>query len=200
MKLPAEAKLLTTEKGALNLTDSYDMKTSTLARWIDFNYMGAGAVATAVFIGSTDLFIASNIVSSLGLLGLLVVYALEGNKTMKDFVDYATKRAMPITSKSWKVWGDDSGYYERSSYSSRNLSPNAKGYRVHQRATRFPKLVMFSPLRMFRKKLMSETIWYNPVSDIYTREVEHFGFAHYTSTTETYAGQRAVFRQALASI
>lgn len=200
MKLPAEAKLLTTEKSILELTDAYDMKTSTLARWIDFNYIAAASVIVTGFGHSVDLFIGSIIISSLGLLGLLVVYGLEGHKTVKDFSSYFTKRAEPITSKSWKVWGDDSGYYERHSYSSRNLSPNAKGYKVHQRAIKFPRLAMFSPRRMFRKKLMNEIIWYNPVSDIYTREMEYLGFAYYTSTTETYAGQRAVFRQALASI
>jgi len=202
MEVPAEARHLETSEEIVNLTDSsYDMRTSTFLRWLSLNYIGA-ATTVGTLVTADPVYLSGAETGAYWLFGIGaaagigtaisgIVQAI-GSFSDKDIYqnirDEVAKKAKPISAEEWR---------ESKSMSSYNKS---YGIRIRNRSVNNSLVTALLPARMFKKKLVSETVWYEPRTDTFTCESHYMGFAHYTKKIEKFAGRRQTFKTALASL
>lgn len=77
---------------------------------------------------------------------------------------------------------------------------NSKGYKVSQtvRSNRF--FTIYNPLRLFKRILINETVWYDPTTDVHTIERTYVNFKNVYTENEKFGGPRYSFRRALNSL
>jgi hypothetical protein len=206
MEVPEEARLISTSSSKENLTlNTVDMKTSTFLTWISVNYVGAGTsvaagIASDVIAGpALDAFlvptsITAGIVTGISMVIHGFVTALEAD-VRNGIKREITSKAKPIAANEWKEALENQK--TRSYYS--DSAPSGK-IRIRNRSVKMPVLAAFMPWRMFRKTLISETVWYEPHKDNFIRESHYMSFRHCTKTVEEFSGRRKTFRTALESI
>lgn len=202
MEVPAEARHIETSEESVNLTNSsYDMKTSTFLRWLSLNYIGA-ATTVATTVAGDPVYMAGSETGAYWLWGIGIGVGVStaisgivqaiGVLSCKDIYRNIRKeveeKAAPISADEWRktnrYYGNDGSY----------------GMRIRNRTVKNALYTAFLPTRMFKKKLVSETVWYELRSDTFTRESHYLGFAHYTKEVEKFSGRRQTFKTALASL
>lgn len=212
MEVPHEARRISGEpvSQVVNLTPSGpDMKTSTFLRWLSCNYIGA--------VASTAGIVTANTVMSETLLGLSItgtifvgvsvlaqgIGTLIAPKIHRNIKKEVAKQAKPIEPDEWKNLAymmKSTGDSRYSSYAPGNSSDAEKGIRIRHRGVKNASTTAFLPVRMFKKQMVSETVWYEPKKDSFYRETHYMGFANYTKVTEEFAGHRQSFKAALNSL
>ena len=96
-------------------------------------------------------------------------------------------------------WVSSSLVKNNSSYSAdRNMSNI--GYCVRKTNVKTVLPHLFNPLRFFGGVTLSETLWYNPVSDVYAVETEKLTAWEWQKSTEKFAGRRKALTDALRSL
>lgn len=212
MEVPEEARRISGEpvSKVVNLTTSTaDMKTSTFLGWLSYNYIGtvastAGLVATNYVTSDTLMVLSITGAVFVGISNLAHGLAsMIGPKIHRNIKDEVEKQSKPITPDEWKSLsymiranGDDNYY----GYSQGNSSDSSRGIRIRHRGVKNARTTALLPVRMFKKQMISETVWYEPKKDSFYRETHYMGFTHYTKVTEEFAGRRQSFKAALNSL
>lgn len=212
MEVPEEARLIDETSEVLNLTDNgVDMKTSTFLRWLSLNYVGTAVTFATGF--AADIMAATIPVDGAenSMLGVTVTVgiitaissAAHGIGLLMEKDIYRNvrwevrKQAKQISPEEWRqVLGTE---VKQTGYPYRNSNKNGR-IRIRNRSVRDATITAFLPTRIFKKKLVSETVWYEPREDNFIRESHYMGFAHYTKVTEKFAGRRKSFQAALDSL
>lgn len=202
-RMDIPAKLVAQKKPALEIIDvslSGDIGTSDQLRWNALNYAGLGFMASSIALnmltGLEGLFLTLAIISgSLTGISILVnsiLFMCIGHHSMRKIQGQMLNVAKPI----------EFNEFEKQTYMTNNqVSYLAKGgLRIKQKSTRTFLPHFFLPFRIFRKQLLSETTWYNPVHDIYLKKSIYVKANNLVRKTETYYGSRYEFKKAIDAI
>lgn len=76
----------------------------------------------------------------------------------------------------------------------------SKGYKVSQKVRGKRFFTIYNPLRLFKRILINETVWYDPTTDVHTIERTYANFSHIYTENEKFGGPRYSFRRALNSL
>lgn len=196
MKIPEHAKSLDSTSKVLNHTSEYNMHTGTVIKWISsmelglttstvFSFIPTEGFHTAGFVG----YIITGI--TLGIFGILM--GIEG-ETRKGF----RKGIKQI--KETPSYGDwvHSSLAPAKNYGTSQVS--GLGYCVRKTNVNTVLPHLLNPVRFFGGVPLSETLWYNPVSDVYALETERLTAWNWEKTTEKFAGRRKTLTDALRAL
>lgn len=198
MKIPEHAKLLETTDERQNFSSSYDTKTSTWVRWI--TGLQTSALTSGVLINvPVDAFnlvgsigvVCTSIAGAVGAIGMAIEHKSiraihQGVKDIKGIPDYSEWEKKSLKRTTYDHWDSE--------------PVSTKGYKVRKSTAKSFTMKFFDPRRMLGGAILSETLWYNPVSDIYTLETQNLRMFNWWITTEQYAGRRKAMSDALNSL
>jgi hypothetical protein len=191
--IPEQAKLIQETSNDANFSRTYDIHTGTVVKW-------SSAVVVMGYPAGIMAFISGGPWPGLAL-GFGIASVVAGFFTLGAmFIDGAEARmrnnlrqiSKPVVSEEWK--------------SQKNKPNNTysgipyRGIKIRHRSRRTLFTAYWNPLRPFRKILLSETIWYEPTGDYFTRVCNYMGFFNWVETTQVYAGRRRTFSQTLNSL
>lgn len=197
MKIPEHAKSLETATRNLNLSDSYDMHTGTVIKWVSSIQLSTTASTIFAFLPPDGFHVAGlvgYIVSGVGAIvfGFGIVMESHTRKGFKKGI----KKVKEVP--NYGDWISSSLVKGDSYIADRNMSNIGYCVRKTNVNTVLPHL--FNPLRFFGGVVLSETLWYNPVSDVYSLETEKFTAWDWQKSTEKFAGRRKTLTDALRSL
>lgn len=199
MKIPEHAKLLApAHETKQNFSTEYDAKTGTWIRWITGLQTGTAGSAVLVNLPAEGFLIAGNI--GFGVTGFALIIAwlgtmmehksvksfIKGVKGIKEVPNYGEWESSSLTKTKYNVW--------------ENETISTRGYRVRKSSAKSFTLQLFNPKRAVGGAVLSETLWYNPVTDIYTLETENIRMLDMFTTVEQYAGRRKTLSDALKAL
>lgn len=164
-----------------------NLETRNLLKWNSVNYTGAAfsgsMFALNIVTGIEALFLPLAVLSSTALAVSILVHStlflLIGKNHFADSMNRVRYKGRAIAGKS-------------DSYSGI--------LRIKQRTKRFASLYAFLPVRIFRKQLLSETTYYEPLSDVYTKESIYLTAQDICSIQVSHDGLRRQFRKSLETI
>lgn len=76
----------------------------------------------------------------------------------------------------------------------------SRGYKVSQKVRGKRFFTIYNPLRLFKRILINETVWYDPTTDVHTIERTYASFNNVYTENEKFGGPRYSFRRALNSL
>lgn len=197
MKIPEHAKSLESATKTLNHTSDYDMHTSTVLKWVSGLELATATSTLFSFLPTDGFHIAGFvgfIITGISAFVFGVVIAMEsatrkgirkGIKTVKETPNYG----------EWI----SSSLADTKSFSGTNRIPSL-GYCVRKTNVNSVLPHLLNPMRFFGGVTLSETLWYNPVSDIYALETEKLSTWKWEKSTEKFAGRRKTLTDALRSL
>lgn len=199
MKVPEEAKLLETKEGIVSFSGGLGFHLSTVACWVSCTYTGALSTFLLSLGAANEVVggfaVGTGVTTSVAVVTTGVL-ALTSHNSFRDYNRETKEMRTAIDPDEWQQWAERT----RMSPKYATESHLEKGYRIRQTATRSILPALLSPLRVFRKSHLTEVLWYNPISDVFTREVLAMGKMNTVMHTEKFAGRRATFKKALNSI
>lgn len=196
MKIPEHAKSLDSTSKNLNHTSDYDMHTGTVIKWVSSIELGFATSSLFAFIPTEGFHAAGGVgfvITGITSLVFGIIMGMESD-TRKGF----SKGIKKI--KETPSYGDwvHSSLVPAKNYGTSQVS--GLGYCV--RKTNVSAVIphFFNPERFFGGVPLSETLWYNPVTDVYSLETERLKVWNWEKTTEKFAGRRKTLTDALRAL
>lgn len=196
MKIPEHAKSLDSTSKTLNHASDYNMHTGTVLKWVSSLELGFLTSTLFSFLPSDGFHAAGGVGFVItGLSGFVfsIIVAIESD-TRKGF----RKGIKQI--KSTPSYGDwvHSSLTPAKNYGTSQVS--GLGYCVRKTNVNTVIPHLFNPVRFFGGVPLSETLWYNPVSDVYSLETERLTAWNWEKKTEKFAGRRKTLTDALRAL
>lgn len=190
ISMPEQAKLMRETSGDLDFSRTNHIKTGTIVKWSSGVIVTGYLAGIMAFIGVGPwpwLALSFGIASaSMAMVAFGTIFTDSAHRMKDNFI----KRSQPIEPEEWKAQKDKPKYnYE-----------TYRGIKVFQRSRRSLFSAALHPMRPFRKILLTETVWYNPNQDYFTRECSYMGIFNWVETQQLYAGRRRTFLNTLNSL
>lgn len=188
------------EREDLSLSLASGRDASNLLKWNALNYTGVAStgvmIGLNVFTGFEALFLTLSILlgtaTAISMLVNIVTLLFTGQNTLGYVMRNLQNLSQPITAND----------LEKQTYSVGNKFgyKTYNGIKVKQKTRRFQLIHFFLPVRIFKKQLISESLWYHPVDDVYRKKSVYLTANTLVRDVEIYHGSRYQFKQALENI
>lgn len=190
--IPEQAKIIRETSDKRDFSRMNRIKTGTMVKWSSGTIVTGYPAGIMAFIDGGPwpwLALSFGIVSAVSAMVTFCSIFSESARRTKDALDVRSKQIAPGEWKSQKTKPKDN--YSGVPY---------HGIKISHRSRRSLFTAVLHPMRPFRKILLTETIWYEPTADYFTRECSYLGFFNWVDTTQIYAGRRRTFVQTLNSL
>lgn len=169
-------------------------------KWNTYNYVGAGATASWFALDAIThldfLFFPLLLITGLATMGSSVtaglVILLGGKNNIKDVTSQLKSISKPIAVDEFAKT-----IYKQNG---KEVYLTSKGLRIQQKSSRVSAWDFFLPFRFFKKRVYTETTWYNPATDVYLRKRVILKGNVLNRATETFYGPRYEFERALKAM
>lgn len=190
LAIPEQAKIIQTTSRDINWSGSYDFETGTIVKWSSGFILTGYPAGIMAFIGVgpwPGLAVGFGIASAIA--GLFTLGSMYLDGSARKMSNGLRKVSLPIKPQEWKSQKDKpTNTYSEETY---------RGIKILHRSRRSIFAAAINPMRPFRKILLSETVWYHPSGDYFTKECHYMGLFNWVETKQLYAGRRRTFLHTL---